>query len=261
MNIQGDFKNIEIGKITPIYKERLNMSRLIRQVNILKQGRRLQNIMILQKHLDGDKYVLIAGNSEYQAYKKQEVRFTFCYIQKPTDIIEQLYTLLERMFDQPTKWINRYNVITELMSSRQTVPQIAKRMGVVESHIERYLLDSEVTDEINQMAIANEAVNTVKDVKKLMIATKLENRLLKMAVYYPKGHPRRLTHDKVAKIKLLMNNINFEILSLDHQWYMLESAMNYKIDIISSWRRIADELSDEKHPIFRDDYNRYNFSQ
>jgi hypothetical protein len=257
----GDFRDVKIEKITPMYEEKLNKSRLIRQVNILKQGRHLQNIMILQSHSTEDKYVLIAGNPEYQAYKKQGVKMVFCYIQKPRDLVEQLYTLLERMFEQPTKWINRHNVITNLMNLGQKVDQIAKRVGVDKSYIKRYLLDSDVTDEINQMAIANEAVNTVKDVKKLKLDPKLENRLLKMAVYFPKGHPTRLTHDKIVKIKLMINHTNFKNLSLDHQGNMLQLAMNYKTELIISWRTIADELLDEQTPKFPDEYDEFNLTQ
>jgi len=113
---------------------------------------------------------------------------------------------------------------------------IANKMGVSKSDIEKYLIHPDIPKEYIEMTIANKrSLITLENIRKL-------NELhpfLKDRLYYgaslPKSDNNKLTNDNLQKIKWLLNREGFFKLEKEQQWNLIEKAIKYKQELIASW--------------------------
>lgn len=259
LNLNGiRIESASLSKITPLYIETIPQAPLEKMVRVLEQGRYLSNHIILEKDPREDKYWLITGFLEYRAYCQFKERGAHvatipCIIQPCSNDTEQRLQLLSRMFHSRTVyWIDKHNVIQQMIHKGETTAAIARKVGVAESDIKRYLIHPDIPEEIIEEAFENQgSFINLEQIRNLRLDPFLTLRLYRRAVLQ-KRNPNRLTTEKLQKIKWLLMRDNFYELKREDQWDLLSDALNYREKLEAVWdQEIREKLRRRSPKIFK----------
>jgi hypothetical protein len=186
--------------------------------------------MIVERDDEKRTYWLVTGYTELCAYLSCGIKAVSCFIREKTDTFNQRVTLLNRMFSEPTNWINKHKVIFALIQDGKSVEFISRKLKVTESDLKKYLIDPTIPEPFVIEAKQNDAsfIN-LNAVAKLDISWKLRNKLFGRVVLPGKRNPDKLTTDKLQKLKWLLQRDNFYQLDDDEQWELIvDKVINYK---------------------------------
>jgi hypothetical protein len=228
--------DIPLEKIFPIYTEDVSNSAQQKMMKILLKGKKLSSHVIVEKDRRDDIYWLVAGFPEYEVYRKLKCTTIPSVVQPFTEKTEQRITLLKRMFfHQPTKWLDKHNVISTLLDSNKSPKQIADELGTSKSYVEAYLIHPDIPPAIVALARENRgSFPNLEKIRKLRLSEILTNRLYERAVKRI-GDLERLTGEKIKMIKWLIDRDGFwELKTLD-KWDMLLLALDFKKTLKDTW--------------------------
>jgi hypothetical protein len=94
--LQGNYKEINLDNIEPIYIEDVPFKRIERFKKLIIKVGFLDLPMTVQKDPKEDKYWLVAGYPEYMAYKETQTKVVYCLVESIQKIqIEDLYCYIE----------------------------------------------------------------------------------------------------------------------------------------------------------------------
>lgn len=141
-------------------------------------------------------------------------------------------------------WMDKSILIFQLLEKGLDIDKIARRVGVKKQDLERYLIHSEIPPEIVNKAYDLQCIPLVDKVRRLGVTYSLKYRLYEKAVLNKRGS-ERLTHDKLEKIKWLLNATRFdELYDIELQWEHMLEMMNYKELLINQFQsKIERQLS------------------
>ncbi|MEC0239333.1 hypothetical protein P4H66_05605 [Paenibacillus dokdonensis] len=238
-NLQFECKEIMLSRIEPLYVENTSKKGLLTKTNLILQGNILHLPLIVQKDKHEDKYWLIAGFPEFEAYKECDIEIVRCHVQLLTSDTEQRHNLLRRMFQyERNTWIDRHKLIDRLVTEGYATKEIGKRIGVTEGDIKHYLVHPEIPEDIVQLAFAfKRSFPNLEIVRRLRLHHFIKDRLYQSLV---EGN---LSGDMIQKLKWLLTRTKFELLDWKEQWEIIDdSVINYKEHLLSHW-----EEQIEKH--------------
>lgn len=239
-NLQFDYKELLLSKVEPLYVENTSKKSLLTKTKLIRQGETLQLPLIVQRD-SFEKHWLIAGFPEFEAYQECEIDSIYCYVQPLTSVTEQRLILLRRMFQyENNTWIDRHKQINELVSHGKTAKEIAGKIGVIESDVERYLIHPEIPEEIVKFAFAfKRSFPNLELVRRLELHKFIKDRLYQTLI------DGNLSGDKIQKLKWLLTRKKFVLLDREAQWKIIhESVINYKEYLLSHWdEQIEQHLS------------------
>lgn len=256
--------NVQFTSIQPIYLEEISKSKLNKLVRILNAGDSLTSYMILEKDPVENFYWLVGGYPEYLAYKslmnnKKTSSYIPCIIRNYTDTTEQRITLLKRMFHhQVTKWMDKHQIIAELIDQNKSTKTIANKLGISEFLVKSYFIHPDIPKDIIQLAKKNHGsfINLEK-IRRLPLSSCIQYNLFKQAVLKTR-HPNRLTTDKLEKIKWLIQLDDFFELAIDAQWKLIQKAMKYKDLLKHYWRNDIERILDKNRENLSSNLALYN---
>lgn len=232
---------VKIQSIVPIYAEHVSKSHVRKMTRIIEQGEKLSSMIILEKDQVEDNYWLVAGFSEYIAYREvygESNKEIFCVVQPYSSRTEQQIKLLRKMFHhQNTKWIDKHQLIHQMIYEAKNMEVIAKKIGVNTSDIKGYLVHPDIPMDIIKKAYRNQgSFINLEHIRKLKLHSFLKDRLYEKVVL-PQRHVNRLTTEKLQKIKWVLKEEYFYNLEYEDQWDLVQQALNYKETLQSSWSR------------------------
>lgn len=237
---------VPLDKITPIYIETTSKKGLEKRLKIIDQKRFLSLVMIVEKVPNQEKWYLIAGYPEYEAYvefnhrqqnESSSIKEISCFVRPLTNHTEQRIVLLERMFThQFTKWTDKYHVVSELVDSGKSINEIAKKLNVEKEDVKKFFIHPDIPAPIVEEALINEgSLLTLDNIRRVNLNPLLKTRLYHFAVK-PKKDLQRLTLEKMQKIKWLLKLDSFYDLTNFEQWNMVIEAFYYRWFLESSWQ-------------------------
>ncbi|WP_269761763.1 hypothetical protein [Bacillus pacificus] len=199
----------------------------------------------MEKDPNHKRYYLLSGYVAYEAYKEAGISVVDCIVKPFSNRTEQMVQLLQNMFhNSRSDWMGKSALISTLLDQGTSIKEIAKRVGVKNQDLERYLLHPEIPLEIANKAYELKCVPLVDKVRRLGISDILKYRLYERAVLN-KSNPARLKHDQLHKVKWLLDlTIFYELYDIESQWQYILKMMDYKTVLISMLQsEIEKELS------------------
>ncbi|HHT7084727.1 ParB/RepB/Spo0J family partition protein [Bacillus anthracis] len=254
--MKGVIRAVNIKEIVPIYVESVPKTVKGRMMNCIKNGEGVSILPKVEKSLDGKKYYLISGYIAYEAYKSVGKQYIDCIVSPLSNETEQTVLLLQSMFQVAgVNWMDKSILIFQLLEKGLDIDKIARRVGVKKQDLERYLIHSEIPPEIANKAYDLQCIPLVDKVRRLRVTYSLKYRLYEKAVLNKRGS-ERLTHDKLEKIKWLLNSTSFnELYDMELQWEHMLDMMNYKKLLINQFQsKIERQLSQWGTPSDDDDF-------
>lgn len=231
---------VQIERIVPIYVEHVSRSAVKKMVRVLEQGGTLSSYIIVEKDKYDDKYWLVSGFPEYMAYLEAYNKHdsTYCIVQPYSNETEQRLKLLQRMFHQQvTKWIDKHRVISQMVYDEKSMDAIVKKLGVNKSDIERYFIHPDIPVSVIEKAYENSgSFINLEHVRRLNLHSFLKDRLYEKVVLPPR-HVKRLTTDKLQKLKWVLKEKDFYTLKREDQWDLIQQALKYKELLQNNWSR------------------------
>ena len=243
--MKGRLMTVRLKQIVPIYTESISETVKKRMVRCIRNGENLSKYLVLEKDPNHKRYYLLSGYVAYEAYKEAGISVVDCIVKPFSNRTEQMVQLLQNMFhNSRSDWMGKSTLISTLLDQGTSIKEIAKRVGVKNQDLERYLLHPEIPLEIANKAYELKCVSLVDKVRRLCISDILKYRLYERAVLN-KSDPARLKHDQLHKVKWLLNLTRFyELYDIESQWQYILKMMDYKTVLISMLQsEIEKELS------------------